>query len=424
MRLIANLPRGTKDILPEESYKWRYLENIMHKTAEVFNYKEIRFPTFEYKALFEHGVGDNTDVVQKEMYTFFDKGNREITLRPEGTSSAVRLLMENGLYKEILPQKLYYIISCFRYEKPQAGRLREFHQFGIEQFGGTDPSADAEIISFAKMLFDNLNIKDLSLEINSIGCSACRKKFYNALTEYFEKYKSDLCNTCNERLIKNPMRILDCKSDICSKIAFNAPNILDFICDDCRTHFEAVKDILTVMGIDFTVNPKIVRGLDYYSKTVFEFVSNMIGAQGTVCGGGRYDGLSEIVGGEKVSGIGFALGMERLLLLLEKQDFKFPSDNVCDVYLANIGEKGKTEAIRLANGLRLLSVSSEYDIAGRSFKAQMKYADKTKAKFVIALGDNEVETGKAVLKNMLSGENIDISLNDCENISKSVKGNS
>ena len=394
----------------------------MHKTAASFNYKEIRFPTFEQRALFEHGVGDNTDVVQKEMYTFFDKGNREITLRPEGTSSTVRLVLENGLYKDILPQKLYYIISCFRYEKPQAGRLREFHQFGIEQFGGTDPSADAEIISFAKTLFDNLKIKELSLEINSIGCSECRKKYYDALIEYFNSFKQDLCETCLERLEKNPMRILDCKSEVCARISANSPIILDYICDDCKDHFEKVKDILNVMGIAFTVNPKIVRGLDYYSKTVFEFVSNQIGAQGTVCGGGRYDGLSEIVGGEKVPGIGFAMGMERILLLLEAQNAQFPEENKCDVFLANIGDNSKNTAIKIATELRKTGITAEFDIAGRSFKAQMKYADKIGARFVIVLGDNEVESSTAQLKNMVTGEKTDIQLFDYSKISQEVKG--
>ncbi|MBE6904493.1 MAG: histidine--tRNA ligase [Ruminococcaceae bacterium] len=410
MKLITSLPRGTRDILPEECKKWQYIEDVIRKTAQSFNLNEVRFPTFEHRALFEHGVGDNTDVVQKEMYTFFDKGGREITLRPEGTSGVVRLVLENGLFAQSLPQKLYYLISCFRYEKPQAGRLREFHQFGIEFFGASDPSADAEIISCAKTIFDNLKIKNLSLEINSIGCKECREKYYNALREYFSSYSDDLCETCNSRLQKNPMRILDCKSQICSKIADNAPKILDYICDDCKNHFEGVKELLDIMNIKYTVNPHIVRGLDYYSGTVFEFVSNEIGAQGTVCGGGRYDGLSQIIGDQALAGIGFAMGLERILLLMEAQGIEFDTQPKSDIYFAYIGEKGKNEAIKQTLVLRRLGFSAETDIVGRGLKAQMKYADKINARYTVVLGDNEVEAQKAVIKDMQSGEKTEIEI--------------
>ena len=410
MALITKAIKGTKDVLPKDAYKNQYIESTALDVAERFGYKEIRTPVFEHTELFQRGVGDTTDVVQKEMYTFDDKGGRSITLRPEGTAGAARSYLENGLCNEALPQKVCYITSCYRYEKPQAGRLREFHQFGIECFGASSPLADAEIIALASTIFNELGVKDLSLEINSIGCPECRAKYHEALKEYFRERKDELCDTCNERLERNPMRILDCKSPICSEIAKDAPVVLDYLCDECREHFEAVKGYLTAQNIEFTVNPHIVRGLDYYTKTVFEFVSNSIGAQGTVCGGGRYDGLIEELGGQKTPSLGFAMGLERLMLLMEAQDCEFPQDKVPDLFIVALGDKATLKAVEIAKDMRTEGYTCLYDLNGRSLKAQMKYANKLGAKYVIVLGDKEVEEKIATLKNMKDGEETEIAL--------------
>lgn len=410
MALITKAIKGTKDVLPKDAYKNQYIESTALDVAERFGYKEIRTPVFEHTELFQRGVGDTTDVVQKEMYTFDDKGGRSITLRPEGTAGAARSYLENGLCNEALPQKVCYITSCYRYEKPQAGRLREFHQFGIECFGTSSPLADAEIIALASTIFNELGVKDLSLEINSIGCPECRAKYHEALKEYFRERKDELCDTCNERLERNPMRILDCKSPICSEIAKDAPVVLDYLCDECREHFEAVKGYLTAQNIEFTVNPHIVRGLDYYTKTVFEFVSNSIGAQGTVCGGGRYDGLIEELGGQKTPSLGFGMGLERLMLLMEAQDCEFPKDKAPDLFIVALGDKATLKAVEIAKDMRAEGYTCLYDLNGRSLKAQMKYANKLGAKYVIVLGDKEVEEKIATLKNMKDGEETEIAL--------------
>uniref|UniRef100_UPI004024D5D8 histidine--tRNA ligase n=1 Tax=Eubacterium sp. TaxID=142586 RepID=UPI004024D5D8 len=410
MALITKAIKGTKDVLPKDAYKNQYIESTALDVAERFGYKEIRTPVFEHTELFQRGVGDTTDVVQKEMYTFDDKGGRSITLRPEGTAGAARSYLENGLCNEALPQKVCYITSCYRYEKPQAGRLREFHQFGIECFGTSSPLADAEIIALASTIFNELGVKDLSLEINSIGCPECRAKYHEALKEYFRERKDELCDTCNERLERNPMRILDCKSPICSEIAKDAPVVLDYLCDECREHFEAVKGYLTAQNIEFKVNPHIVRGLDYYTKTVFEFVSNSIGAQGTVCGGGRYDGLIEELGGQKTPSLGFGMGLERLMLLMEAQDCEFPQDKVPDLFIVALGDKATLKAVEIAKDMRTEGYTCLYDLNGRSLKAQMKYANKLGAKYVIVLGDKEVEEKIATLKNMKDGEDTEIAL--------------
>lgn len=410
MALITKAIKGTKDVLPKEAYKNQYIEATVLDVAGRFGYKEMRTPVFEHTELFQRGVGGTTDVVQKEMYTFDDKGGRSITLRPEGTAGAARSFLENGLCNEALPQKICYLTSCYRYEKPQAGRLREFHQFGVECFGTSSPLADAEIISLAKTVFDELGIKDLSLEINSIGCPECRVKYHEALREYFSARKDELCDTCKERLDRNPMRILDCKSTVCSEIAQGAPVVLDYLCDDCREHFEMVKKYLTAQNIDFTVNPQIVRGLDYYTKTVFEFVSNSIGAQGTVCGGGRYDGLIEELGGQKTPSLGFGLGLERLMLLMEAQGCEYPEDARPDLFIAALGEKATLKAIDIAKDMRAEGYSCLYDLNSRSLRAQMKYADKLNAKYTIVIGDSEVEEGVAKLKDMQTGEETEIAL--------------
>lgn len=410
MALITKAIKGTKDVLPNESYKNQYIEATCLGVAENFGYKEMRTPVFEHTELFQRGVGDTTDVVQKEMYTFDDKGGRSITLRPEGTAGAARAFLENGLSNEALPQKIYYLTSCYRYEKPQAGRLREFHQFGIECFGATSPLADAEMISLAKQIFDELGVKDLHLELNSIGCPECRAEYHKALKEYFSQYKDKLCDTCNDRLERNPMRILDCKSPVCSEIAKDAPVVLDYLCDECREHFQKVKSYLDAANIEYIVNPQIVRGLDYYTKTVFEFVSDAIGSQGTVCGGGRYDGLLEELGGQHTPSLGFAMGLERLQLVMEAQGCNFPEPSRPDLFIVAMGEKATLKAVEIAKDMRDEGFSVVYDLNGRSLRAQMKYADKLGAKFNVVIGDNEVENKVVSLKDMATGESSEINL--------------
>lgn len=410
MALITKAIKGTKDVLPNESYKNQYIEATCLGVAENFGYKEMRTPVFEHTELFQRGVGDTTDVVQKEMYTFDDKGGRSITLRPEGTAGAARAFLENGLSNEALPQKICYLTSCYRYEKPQAGRLREFHQFGIECFGATSPLADAEMISLAKQIFDELGVKDLHLELNSIGCPECRAEYHKALKEYFSQYKDKLCDTCNDRLERNPMRILDCKSPVCSEIAKGAPVVLDYLCDECREHFQKVKSYLDAANIEYIVNPQIVRGLDYYTKTVFEFVSDAIGSQGTVCGGGRYDGLLEELGGQHTPSLGFAMGLERLQLVMEAQGCNFPEPSKPDLFIVAMGEKATLKAVEIAKDMRDEGFSVVYDLNGRSLRAQMKYADKLGAKFNVVIGDNEVENKVVSLKDMTTGESSEINL--------------
>lgn len=410
MALITKAIKGTKDVLPNESYKNQYIEATCLGVAENFGYKEMRTPVFEHTELFQRGVGDTTDVVQKEMYTFDDKGGRSITLRPEGTSGAARAFLENGLSNEALPQKICYLTSCYRYEKPQAGRLREFHQFGIECFGATSPLADAEMISLAKQIFDELGVKDLHLELNSIGCPECRAEYHKALKEYFSQYKDKLCDTCNDRLERNPMRILDCKSPVCSEIAKGAPVVLDYLCDECREHFEKVKSYLDAANIEYIVNPQIVRGLDYYTKTVFEFVSDAIGSQGTVCGGGRYDGLLEELGGQHTPSLGFGMGLERLQLVMEAQGCNFPEPSRPDLFIVAMGEKATLKTVEIAKDMRDEGFSVVYDLNGRSLRAQMKYADKLGAKFNVVIGDNEVENKIVSLKDMATGESSEINL--------------
>ena len=412
MALITNAIKGTLDLLPKESCKTQYIEAAVREIAENYGFLEMRTPVFEHTELFQRSVGETTDVVQKEMYTFEDKGGRSITLRPEGTAGAARAFLEHGLFNDALPQKIYYLTSCYRYEKPQAGRLREFHQFGVESFGAGTPAADAEIIFLAHAVFRYLGVQNLTLEINSIGCPECRKKFQEALKAYFESYREQLCDTCKSRLERNPMRILDCKSPVCSEIAAGAPKILDFLCDDCRAHFDAVQKYLQAMDIAFTVNPTIVRGLDYYTRTVFEFVSSEIGAQGTVCGGGRYDGLLEELGGKPMPACGFGMGIERLLLLMEAQGVPFPEPKKCDVYLVSMGEEAGLKAAALAEQLREEGLSAQFDTVGRGLKAQMKYADKLGAAYTVVLGDAELESRRVNLKNMRDGTQTELSLDD------------
>jgi len=410
MSEINHAVKGTNDVLPTDSAKWQFVEQKMLETARLFGFREIRVPVFEHTEVFHRSVGDTTDVVQKEMYTFEDKGGRSITLRPEGTASTVRTVLSNGLLSESLPLKVFYLTSCFRYEKPQAGRLREFHQFGMECFGSAEPIADAQLIASAASFFNSLGISGLRLELNSIGCPECRKNYHKALKEYFEASSENLCETCKQRLEKNPMRILDCKSPVCGEIAKDAPKVIDYLCEECDGHFKKVQQFLDTMNIKYKVNPNIVRGLDYYTKTVFEFVSDQIGAQGTVCGGGRYDGLVETLGGAKTCALGYAMGIERLILLMQAQEAPFPENEKCEIYLAPMGDKAMCKVCELVSLLRSEGFRAECDLIGRGIKAQMKYANKIGAEYVVVIGDNEIESGCAGLKDMSSGEESKISL--------------
>ena len=403
-------PRGTQDVSPYESYKWLLLENKLREVVDQYGFKEIRTPTFEHTELFLRGIGDTTDVVNKEMYTFEDKGKRSITLRPEGTASTVRSVLEKGILNEGLPLKAYYILSCFRYEKPQAGRLREFHQLGIELFGAQDYTADAEVIATGARILKELGLTAVKLNINSIGCPNCRPKYHEKLKEYFAQHIDGMCQDCKTRFEKNPLRLLDCKEEKCSAIAKNAPVVIEHLCDECHDHFEGLKKTLDAMGVEYTINTKIVRGLDYYTKTVFEFVYDGIGSQGTVCGGGRYDGLFEELGGNHVPAVGFGMGLERLLLTLEAEGISLGDDTVPEIFFANIGEDAKVYAFALAEKARGEGLRAQSDLMGRSLKAQMKYADKVKAKYTVVLGDDEVANKTAVAKNMLTKEQITLDL--------------
>ena len=402
--------KGTHDILPDESYKWQYVEGKISEIARRYRYGEIRIPAFEYTELFARGVGDTTDVVQKEMYTFEDKGGRSLTLRPEGTAGVVRSFLEHGMFADALPKKLYYLITCYRNEKPQAGRFREFRQFGVEVFGATAPALDAEIISMAWTVLSELGLKNLQVNINSIGCPKCRKEYNDKLREYLRPHFDELCETCKTRFEKNPLRILDCKSDICKKIGENAPVLIDNICDECSQHFEALKKELDAYGIKYIINKSIVRGLDYYTKTVFEITSDSLGAQSTVCGGGRYDGLVEELGGNPTPGIGFAMGLERLLMCMEKEGVYMGEPDVADIFVATLGELAADYSTSLIKNLRDNGVYAERDYMGRGLKAQMKYANKIGAKYTVVLGDDEVNSGKANVKNMETGEQTEVEL--------------
>lgn len=402
-------PKGTKDILPDEVYKWQYIESKIKDIFETAGMKEIRVPVFEHTELFSRGVGETTDVVQKEMYTFEDKGGRSITLRPEGTAGVVRSYIENGMASQPTPIKLWYEMAMYRYENVQKGRLREFRQIGTEVFGTSSYLADVECIMLGVKIFKELNIPNIKLNLNSIGCPECRRKYQEALREFIRPNLEKYCDTCKTRFEKNPMRILDCKEKKCKEMNQGAPIILDYLCDDCREHFDKVKKMLTDLGVDFEIDAGIVRGLDYYTRTVFEFVSGDDGL--TVLGGGRYDGLVKEIGGQDTPAVGFAMGAERLLEVFERYNKDVVKPKVMDLYVANIGEKANEFATELVLKLRDKGVFVEKDICERSLKAQFKYADKNNAKFVLTLGDDEVETKKAKIKNMQSGEEIEVELN-------------
>lgn len=410
MALITKKIKGTEDVLPKQSYRWQFVESIMREESKAYGFKEIRTPVFEHTELFLRGVGQTTDVVQKEMYTFETKGGESVTLRPEGTAGAARAVLEHSLDNEGLPIKASYFVSCYRYEKPQAGRLREFHQFGLEEYGTQSPIADAELICAAQSILDRLGLDKIRLELNSIGCPECRAKYNQALRDYFGNYRDRLCDTCLSRLENNPMRLLDCKSPQDKEIAKDAPKITDYLCEECETHFSEVKRYLDGAGIKYTVNPAIVRGLDYYTKTVFEFVTDLIGAQGTVCGGGRYDGLMDELGGKHIPSLGFAMGLERLLMVMDAQGIEIPDNDVCSLYIATMGDASKLKAFELLRQVRECGLTAETDIVGRGLRAQMKYADKIGAKFSMVLGDNEIEQNTAKVKNMETGEQTELAL--------------
>ena len=412
---MINIPKGTKDVLPDESYRWHYVEKIARDTADLYCLNEIRTPTFEHPELFLRGVGETTDVVNKEMYTFLDKGERSITLKPEGTAGVARSYIENGLHNSAMPLKMYYITPVFRYENPQKGRLREHHQFGVEIYGGKGADTDAEVISLAYSLLTKLGLS-VELNLNSMGCPTCRGEYNKALKTYFADKQDKLCPTCRVRYEKNPLRILDCKEEGCKAMCKDAPKITDYLCDDCKAHFEKLKELLGAIGISYKVNPYIVRGLDYYTRTVFEFVTTALGSQGTVCGGGRYDNLISSLGGQPTSGVGFGMGLERVLMLMDESGVKIPKSDPVTLYVAAMGEEAYVKGFALVIALRLKGVKAEIDHAGRGVKAQFKYADKIGAEYVVALGENELSSGKCTLKNMATGEGKEVgidSLLDC-----------
>ncbi len=406
MAITIKAPKGTKDMLPQDGYKWHYIENKLSNIAENYGFREIRTPIFEHTELFIRGVGDTTDVVQKEMYTFNDKADRSITLKAEGTAPSVRAFIESGLYSEAQPTKLYYFTPVFRYENVQRGRLRQHHQFGVEVFGGEGASLDAEIISLAMSAYREFGVKGLKLKINSIGCPVCRAKYNEVLKGFLKDNFEELCPTCKTRYDRNPMRILDCKEEKCKVITKEAPVILDYICEDCKEHFEDLKTHLKAMDITYEVDPYIVRGLDYYSKTVFEIVNDNI----TVCGGGRYDYLIKGIGGPEMPAVGFGMGMERLLMTLEEENIEIPKPTVIELYIGSIGRDAALEAYKFTYKLRQKGVKCECDHLKRSVKAQMKYANKVGAAFTMILGENELKENKAKLKRMLDGEQFEVDL--------------
>ncbi|MBQ9744237.1 MAG: histidine--tRNA ligase [Clostridia bacterium] len=409
-------PRGTMDIFPEDVALWHKIEEKARDVASRFGFGEIRTPTFEDLALFKRGVGEVTDVVQKEMYTLTDKENRVFALRPEGTASVVRAIIENGKTSDAMPLKYYYLINCFRYEKPQAGRSREFFQFGTEMFGAASPAADATVISLAHTLLKELGIKGVKLHINSIGCPECRPNYRQALVDYFSENEEQLCDTCKERLKTNPLRVLDCKSPVCSEIAKGAPNTIDYLCTECNEHFASLKKYLDAMGIDYTVDTRIVRGLDYYTKTVFEFICDGIGAQSTVCGGGRYDGLMKQLDGPALPGIGFGMGLTRVILAMKESGCADTPENNPVLYIAPLGNEAVSKALSIVAQLRDRGIYAECDICARSLKAQMKYADKIGAEYTLIIGDSELENGRAQLKNMKKSEQQEIEIDNIYNV--------
>lgn len=400
---MINIPKGTKDVFPSDSYKWQYVESMARKAAHLYGFREIRTPAFEHTELFTRSIGDDTDVVKKEMYTFLDKGNRSITLKPEGTAPVARSFVENALDALSLPLKMYYITPVFRYENPQAGRLREHHQFGVELYGGDNAALDYEVISLAHTFLSSVGVTGLVLNLNSIGCEKCRGKYNEALKAYLAGKLDEMCPTCRERFEHNPLRILDCKVEGCKKIVEGAPRILDYICDDCKAHMTELESLLKRGGIEYVINPNIVRGLDYYTKTVFEFVTTALGSQGTVCGGGRYNHLVESVGGKPTPCVGFGLGLERLLMLLDSIGVDIENDDRPDIFVISQNQVLTDKCRDVVMMLRKNGIAADTDNTGRSLKAQFRYADKLAAKYVVVIGDTEASTGVVTVKKLADG---------------------
>ncbi len=402
--MLTQAPKGTKDVLPTESYRWQYLENKMRAAAALAGFREVRTPVFEHTELFLRGVGDTTDIVQKEMYTFKDKGDRSVTLKPEGTAGAVRCFLESNLYAEALPCKMYYLNApIFRYENPQSGRLREHHQFGLECFGAREATADAELILLAFRLLENLGIKNLNVRINSIGCPKCRPVYHKALKSFLADRAGSLCETCRERLERNPLRVLDCKEKKCRELTKDAPSMLDMLCDECTAHFAQLRECLDSAGIPYRVDSRIVRGLDYYTKTVFELITVTPEGELTVCGGGRYDHLVSEIGGPEIPAVGFGMGIERVLMLLDAEGVEIPKPPRYDVFITYMGNNAN-HAFRLIQSLREAGIRADMDHCGRSLKAQFKYANKTGVRWTGVIGDEEAAAGKVKLRNMETGE--------------------
>lgn len=409
--MLTNAPRGTKDILPDTVGDWNYVEGEIRELCRRFGYSEIRTPIFEHTELFQRGIGEGTDVVDKEMYTFTDRGERSITLRPENTASAVRAYLQNKLYAQSNLVKLFYIGSMFRYDRPQAGRMREFHQFGVEALGEANPAVDAEVILLAMNLLEGLGLKDLELSINSVGCPKCRSKYRSMLQDFFRDKLEDLCEDCRSRFERSPLRILDCKKDSDKPYMADAPKITDCLCEECADHFAKLKELLTSAGISFTHDPRLVRGLDYYTKTAFEIKYPPLGAQSAVAGGGRYDGLIEEMGGNPTPAVGFATGLERLLLALESQNLLPEKNRSVDAYVVALGEAAQAEGFKLLNSLRQQGLSAAMDFAGRSMKAQMKQANKLGAKYSVILGEDEIAEGVVMLRSMEDSSQAKVPMN-------------
>lgn len=407
--MVTAGPRGTNDFLPGQVEKWQYIEEVIRKICAQYDYHEIRTPIFEHTELFLRGIGDTTDIVEKEMYTFEDKKKRSLTLRPEGTAPTVRSFLQHKLYADSQPTKLFYMGPMFRYDKPQAGRYRQFHQFGIELFGTNHPSSDAEVISVAMDLYQRLGLTNLEVKLNSVGCPVCRQKHKEELQQFLNDRLEQLCKDCKGRYDRNPMRILDCKSETCSELVLDAPTTTRCLCDDCSSHFEAVKKNLDLLNIKYNVDEKLVRGLDYYTNTAFEIVYSGIGAQSSIGGGGRYNGLVEQMGGSSIPGIGFGLGLERLLLSLEHQNIQLPIKEGLDVFLITLGEEAENKGFQLLYQLRQAGISADKDYLGKGMKGQMKTANKRNAKYALIIGEEELNKGVFVVKNMTEGHQDEIS---------------
>ena len=416
--MLIQRPKGTKDLLPEDTFKLQYIEEKIKNVLENYGFGEIRVPVFEHTELFQRGVGETTDVVQKEMYTFEDKGGRSITLRPEGTAGAIRAYLENGMANRPSPVKLWYNMAMYRYENVQKGRLREFHQIGVEVVGASSYLADVETILLGKRMFDTLGIKNIKINLNSIGCPKCRGEYQKILKEFIGKNLDNYCDTCKSRFEKNPMRVLDCKEEKCKKLNIGAPKMIDYLCEECQTHFDNVISALNAQGVLFEIDSNIVRGLDYYTKTVFEFINEKNGL--TVLGGGRYDGLVQELGGTSTPAVGFATGIERLVEMFEEANEDLLQEKTPDLYILSVGNEENKKAIQIAEDLRDNNIYVERDLFERSFKSQMKYADKIKAKFLLVIGENELVSGKAKIKNMSTGEEIEVIL-DSKNILNIIK---